>query len=464
MSGQARTSIAIIGGGATGSLLALHLLRSTREDLRVTLVERRPDPGKGLAYSTSTDLHLLNVAAGRMGAFTDQPDHFWNWIVNNGLDGGQSSTDFLPRHLYGRYLAELVGEAAGDGTAKARLRVVQDNCIGVTPTLSGVSVQLESGVSLPSHVAVLAVGHDPEPGPQFGFAARPCIADELEAEPDDDVLILGTGLSMIDAWLTLASRGHRGRIVVLSRRGLLPHPHSAERRPLQLDLADIPLGTEFSYFVRWFTRLISEAEATGRNWRDVIDGVRPFNQRIWMDWPVSARRRFLQHYKAWWDIHRHRIPQDIRNRAEKALGDGSLELIAGRVVELEEQEGRKRLRFRRRGARQTEEDAFDRVFDCTGIIRDITQSSSPVIRNLVERGLARPDPLRLGLDVTAECALISADGRASDRIFAAGPPTRGAFFEVDAIQEIRQQCAALARRLAEPATAAPPGAQARPAP
>jgi uncharacterized NAD(P)/FAD-binding protein YdhS len=447
MTGQARNSIAIIGGGATGTLLALHLLKSQREELRIILVERRSDVGRGMAYSTLSEEHLLNVPASRMGAFADNPGHFWDWVTKNNLTQDRAPTSFFPRHVYGRYLGDLVREAQGDGSAKARLRVVHDDCVAVAPTASGVDVQLASGVSLPSHAVVLAVGHDPEAVQQFPFAVRPCVSDELVDDPDGDILVLGTGLSMIDTWLTLTAQGHRGRIVALSRRGLLPQPHRNERNPIQLDLADIPLGTEFSYFVRWFTRLIADTEAAGGNWRDVIDGVRPFNQRIWMDWPVSGRKRFLEHYKAWWDIHRHRIAPEIRARAEAAIDDGSLEPVAGRLVDVMQDNGSLVARVRRRGEREIEEMRFSRIYDCTGIVRDVAKGSSAVVRALIERGLARPDLLRVGLDVTQDCAVLAGDGKASDRIFAAGPLTRGTFFEIDAIPEIRLQCAALAKTI-----------------
>ncbi|TIP97101.1 MAG: FAD-dependent oxidoreductase, partial [Mesorhizobium sp.] len=122
-------------------------------------------------------------------------------------------------------------------------------------------------------------------------------------DPDSRVLIVGTGLSMVDAWLTLEHRGHRGEITAVSRRGLLPSPHK-KGTPIRLDSADILLGTELSYFVGWFRDLVRATEKAGGNWRDVVDGLRPYNQRIWQNWPVSAKRRFLEHTKAWWDIHR----------------------------------------------------------------------------------------------------------------------------------------------------------------
>ena len=125
---------------------------------------------------------------------------------------------------------------------------------------------------------------------------------------------------MVDAWLTLQHRGHTGEVVAVSRRGLLPSPHR-KGNPLRLDRADIPLGTDLHYFVGWFRDLVRATERAGGNWRDVVDGVRPYNQLIWQSWPVSARRRFLEHTRAWWDIHRHRMAPEIHARVTRAVED-----------------------------------------------------------------------------------------------------------------------------------------------
>ncbi|TIL18918.1 MAG: FAD-dependent oxidoreductase, partial [Mesorhizobium sp.] len=88
-----------------------------------------------------------------------------------------------------------------------------------------------------------------------------------------------------------------------------------------------------------------------------------------------------------------------------------------------------------------------RIYDCSGIARDISTTSNSVVRSLVDRGLARPDPLRLGLDVSDNCEVIAGDGTVSAKILAVGPLTRGTFFEIDAIPDIRVQCARLGKRL-----------------
>jgi uncharacterized NAD(P)/FAD-binding protein YdhS len=70
----------IIGGGASGVLLACQLLRLGNSGFRVTLIERRPEIGRGLAYHTGNPDHLLNVRAANMSALPEDPDHFWRWL------------------------------------------------------------------------------------------------------------------------------------------------------------------------------------------------------------------------------------------------------------------------------------------------------------------------------------------------------------------------------------------------
>ncbi|TIU73492.1 MAG: FAD-dependent oxidoreductase, partial [Mesorhizobium sp.] len=175
-------------------------------------------------------------------------------------------------------------------------------------------------------------------------------------------------------------------------------------------------------------------------------GLRPFNQKIWQNWPSSAKRRFVEHTKAWWDIHRHRMAPQVYARVTEAVQSGRIRLVAGRVVGITAgDEFTVQVHSRHTQRRETLEIA--RIYDCTGIARDISTTSNSVVRSLVERGLARPDPLRLGLDVSDNCEVIASDGTVSAKILAVGPLTRGTFFEIDAIPDIRVQCARLSKRL-----------------
>lgn len=445
MSARPPRTIAIVGGGASGTILAVQLARASA-DLRVTIVEEREQLGQGFAYSTEVAEHRLNVSARRMSAFADQPDDFLDWYRKRHPEEDDISDAFLPRSEYGHYLGEMLFQTAAANGDPRRIQHLHARCRSVQPAGAGVELQLSNGISLAAHTVVIATGHDLAPAQERGYTISAHVPPPVGR--DERVVILGSGLSMVDAWLALEASGHQGEVVAISRRGLLPRPHIERRNPISLDLADIPLGTELSYFVRWFAELLEETRLAGGNWRDVIDGIRPFNQQIWRDWPLSARRRFLEHAKPWWDVHRHRIPPDIYTRASAAIADGRLRLMAGKVLDGHRAEdGSTNLTVRPRAGLEPVELNCAYALDCTGIIKDPAKSSNEVVARLIASGHARPDRLHIGLDVTDGCALVNVNGEASDRLYAIGPLTRGAFFEIDSVPEIRAQVTSLAEHL-----------------
>jgi uncharacterized NAD(P)/FAD-binding protein YdhS len=184
------------------------------------------------------------------------------------------------------------------------------------------------------------------------------------------------------------------------------------------------------------------------DWRAVIDALRPFTRELWQSWPDGAKRRFLRHARAFWDVHRHRTAPEIDARLRAAMASGQVKVIAGKVANITIQPGGgAKVSYRRRHRGEVESMQVAKIVACTGVSVAPRDSSNPVLRNLLEQGLIRPDPIGIGLDVTPDCAVIGRSGKASDKLFAIGPLTRGRFWEITAIPDIRQQCAELAQRI-----------------
>jgi uncharacterized NAD(P)/FAD-binding protein YdhS len=445
---QSPIGIIIVGGGASGILLACHLLRDPVSVLRVTVIERRPEVGVGIAYGTTNCDHLLNVRAANMSAFADVPDHFWEWLSANGGPDFACPDPFcfVPRRVYGRYITSLIEPLLSEGGELARLRIVQQECVSMGVTDSHVVATLADGSNCVGDVAVLATGHE-----------APAATDVCCAEPwavpiysglrrDAAVLILGTGLTMIDCVLSLMHEGHEGPIVAMSRRGLLPRAHR-RIEPLRIDAADIPFGADIAHLCRWFRGLVACNARSGGDWRSVVDGVRPFSRRIWQSLSLGARRRFLEHIRPWWDVHRHRMAPEVEVRIKVAMDESRLTIIAGRICAVDPDESGARVRYRRRGETSVETVYVSRIVECRGGVANPLATVNPVLKDLFQQGLARVDPLGIGIEVTDDCAVIDHTGRASERLFAIGPLTRAAFWEIVAVPDIRVQCAELARRI-----------------
>ena len=285
-------SIVIVGGGASGVLLAAQLLKADNPALRVVIVEKSGVFGRGLAYSATLDDHLLNVGAHGMSAFPEEPDHFRQWLIARGVALEPDSLWFAPRRLYGDYLGDILADLAA--REPDRLSLLHAEVVSIAPHDRGVTIDLAGGARLDADIAVLAAGHDEQPAGIVAHAVRPGSEADTPLPADAPVLILGSGLSMIDAWLSLWTRGHRGPVTVLSLRGLMPLPHLPVR-PIPLGISDVPLGAPPSRFMFWLRGLARSHLAAGGAWQNVVDGLRPFNQRIWQAWSLDDRRRFLRH-------------------------------------------------------------------------------------------------------------------------------------------------------------------------
>ncbi|WP_435169082.1 FAD/NAD(P)-binding protein [Falsirhodobacter sp. 1013] len=422
--------VLVIGGGASGVLMAAHLLRRT--DTAVTLVEKGDLLGCGIAYSTTDPDHLLNTRVHNMSAFPDQPHHFQDWLAARGRGPGPNG--FVSRTTYGHYMGDLLKP----WKESDRLTILRGEVVALDHSERGVTAQLSDGRTINADRAILATGHAvPEPEPDLDSAW----SFQGAVDPDGRVVIIGSGLSMVDQTLSLLNAGHRGEIVSISRHGLLPLAHG-EVLPHPVPV-EPPLGAEISALLHWGRALATEAEARGGSWRDAVDSIRPHVHRIWRDMSLTQRRRFLRHAAPWWGVHRHRIPPASWDTLRDALIREQLVIRRGTFERAERSTGQRLAHVHHRDGTTARIPAA-RIIDCRGILRDLEAHGSPLIRDLLARGTARIDPLRIGLDVALDARLIDRDGRPVDRILALGPVSRAAFWEITAIPDIREQAARLA--------------------
>lgn len=255
---------------------------------------------------------------------------------------------------------------------------------------------------------------------------------------------------MVDAAISLSESGHRGPIVAASRRGLLPQPHRrVDRTPIAE--AELPSPVKLAPFLHWLRARTRDEMRSGADWRQIFDGLRPHTQAIWRAMPSESRRRFLEHARPWWDTHRHRMAPEVETKIKALIERGQLRILSGRVVEVNPQrDGGASVSIRPRGSAASFKLVVSRIVSCRGLTSDPRRTANPLVAQLLAEGIARVDSLGIGLDVDSNCALIDAAGRASDRVFAVGPMSQGAFWEVIAVPDIRLQAASLARRLIEP--------------
>lgn len=388
--------------------------------------------GRGVAYSTTEPAHLLNVRAEGMSALAGEPDHFADYFER---EAQGNRRDFAQRRLFARYLGEMLQDAVGSGATKLAEATVVESTRD-----QGWSIRLSDGSKVDADALVLAVGNQqPEALAAFAnighrFVANPWGEDARAAvselaESDGAVLLVGTGLTMVDLLLSLDAAGHRGRIVALSRRGLVPRGH-ADFEPAPVDHSELPDG--LTPLTRW---LRTRAAAVG--WRAAVDSLRPHSHRLWQGLDGGEQRRFLRHARPWWDVHRHRIAPDVAATVARMIAEDRLTIVAGRILAVRDTAEGMEVEYRRRGAEQPSVETFARAFNCTGPLHSMARTKDPLLRSLLNAGEVRPDHLGIGLDVDEHC-------RAGRNLWALGPLTKARYWEIIAVPDIREQAAAVA--------------------
>jgi uncharacterized NAD(P)/FAD-binding protein YdhS len=454
-------TIVVVGGGFSGSMSAAQLLRRAgraRRKLRVVVVERAGAIGAGLAYGTREGCHLLNVPAGRMSAWPDSPDDFVGWASRR--HGKVRPEDFLPRPWYGQYVRDALVSAAQEARDCAELSVVLDEvrCVARHPA-GGWMVHCARGPSLRAVAVVLAVGHRPptDPigpqwsGPRTRFIANPWRPLAMNAvRPDEAVVILGSGLTAVDAVLALAQQKRQAPITLVSRHGLLPQAHAAAPltpvdlhafRSRQLAAAG---GLRARTLVRELRRTVRELASEGVDWRSVLDGLRPHTPALWQAMPPAERRRFLARLRPFWEVHRHRMALTVAERVHTMLAGGELSVLAGSVASARADGDGVRLVVRERGSDRLIDVRAAWVVNCTGPAASNSAESNPVIGSLLVHGWLCPDELALGIETSSDGAAMAADGRAVPDLFIVGTLRKPAFWESTAVPELRNQAETVA--------------------
>jgi|tagenome__1003787_1003787.scaffolds.fasta_scaffold20987117_3 uncharacterized NAD(P)/FAD-binding protein YdhS len=436
MKSDRRAPVAIVGGGFSGTILAAQL---ARRGIGCVLIDGSGRLGRGVAYSTTEPAHLLNVPAEVMSAWPDDPDHFARYFEAEEGD----RRGYAQRRLFGLYLGEILNEALATGHVAA----MDATATKAARHDGGWRVELDDGSAIDADALVLAVGNqEPEPLSAFTGIDKRYVSDpwgsiaqaatQHLASSGEAVLLIGTGLTMVDLVLSLDGAGHRGKIVALSRRGLVPHSH-ADYQPAPVEAHEAPNGDLRALF-RWLRRRSAEV-----GWRAAVDSLRPHTQSLWQSLDQQQQRRFLRHARAWWDVRRSRIAPEVASTIARLIGEARLEIMAGRVISARDTGEALEIDIRRRGAASAQTMRFAFAFNCTGPLHAIARTRDPLLRSLMNSGQVRPDPLGISLQVD-ECSRAAG----GERVWALGPLTRGCYWEIIAVPDIRDQAAAVADDIA----------------
>ena len=446
-------SIVIIGGGFSGAVVALNLLRRLPPHAaRITVIEPRPLLGGGVAYSSADPAHRLNVPASRMLVLPEEPHAFETWLKASGKladdpEALLADGRIYPRRgVFGIYLDGLVRTAAAAQTS-LNFRHIQSPAIAISKRDDGIFQTTVADATIDADIVVLAVSHPPPAVPKplqrisehTKFIASPWPDNALAVVgPRDRVLIIGTALSTADVIASLQAQGHTGEILAISRRGLVSRLRTMTQTEPFGDFSTQPSRTAVALLGK-VRKTIVKAEAAGSSWGAVMDTLRVQGLIVWSALPPVEKSRFLRHLRPFWDVHRYQVAPQLAAISEAQCEAGKLAIRAARIHSAHAANGKFQIQIRFRGAAPTAEpsrEQFDTVINCTGPDHSNVTTSNPILASLEKSGLISADEFGLGLQTDLTARAIDATGAIQPNLFVAGPLARATFGELMGLPQV----------------------------
>ncbi|HEY8271599.1 MAG TPA: FAD/NAD(P)-binding protein [Pseudobdellovibrionaceae bacterium] len=444
-----KSHVVIIGGGLSGVLVSLELARLPQGP-EVTLIEKNPEHlGRGVAYDSHFTHQPLNVIAGGMSLFPDKPMDFVEWLKKNHfkykhLVEQVSSQEFIPRKIFGDYVLENLQRVQRQAGGRLQIRIGE--AISIVDFGERKKVILHSGHELLADQVILALGNFP-PGDLFPeedslqknphYYANPW-SDKVYShiEGNENLLLVGAGLTAVDIVLGLILRKFKGKVTLLSRRGRWPLSHDLSHPVFQFAEPEIQHPRKM---LLWLRQLIRKNPQVP--WPSVMDGLRPFTKKIWIKWSIDEKKYFLKRLKPYWEIARHRIPTKSIFQLKEMKNLGQLELKKGCLLNVQAAENGIEVVYRSQNKECRQ--IFQKVINCTGPELNYRKVHCPLIHDLLKRGKIKTDELGLGLECTPEGQILNVQGKIEQGFWCIGPMRKAVLWETTALCELREQASEL---------------------
>ncbi|WP_050460846.1 FAD/NAD(P)-binding protein [Herbaspirillum autotrophicum] len=450
-----RQRIAIIGGGFAGAVTALKLIEACTRPLHLIIFESTHELGRGIAYSTRNNDHLINGPARMFGLYPENPGHLATWLAQHAAQYGWQppagvafDNSFPPRWIFGIYVQATLQAALLQDARRVHIEKVKDRVTDLQESNRGYLITAASGDTWNADKVVLATGLF-----RADAASTFTIAPELQHDPrliddvwrddawravraDSSLLLIGSSLTALDAMLNAEKHGFNGNYFSISRRGL-----QVKRREDADPWPDVLAPDNLPRTLRALLRQVQAARhairAGGHNWQRLPGAVRPHLPQLWTHASLKDRQRFLRHLRPYWEIALHRAAPESGYKLEKIVAAGRYQQLTGRITAVRSGPGQKiDVLWAQRSDGTSHSILVDRVVNAQGYEFDWRKIDDALIRNLLKQQLVQPHETGFGIAADpASGAVIGRDGRASRQLFAVGHPLRGAVWESNSIPE-----------------------------
>ncbi len=447
-------TIAIIGGGFSGTLTAIRLLQKSK-DIAVKIINDKLPLAKGVAYQTTDLQHLLNVPAGKMSAFKNEPNHFINWLKTKKeyahYFNKKIETEFLPRMIYGEYLLFVISPYLEN----SQLEIIHSKAIEIKRNENAFSVRIKNSPTIEADKVVLAFGNfQPAPpkiaDPSFfnssNYFNNPWEDSYLKnLDSSKNILLIGTGLTMVDCVLSLKKIGFKGHIYITSPRGYMPASH--EETVAYPDFYNEIENSDLAGILKTIRKHLKNAEAKHISWQSVIDTLRPYAQKIWIRFSQKEKLQFISHLRHIWGVARHRLPKETYKEVMVLKEKAQLEIIPGRITSITENLNSINVSIQSRKNKSTINLEVASVLNCTGPLINYLEIKDELIVDLISSNLIASNPLKMGIKATTDGKVLTEDNNISPGMFAIGSLLRGVLWETTAVPELSLQAESIAEQI-----------------
>ncbi len=452
--------IAIIGGGFSGTMTGVHLIRNARAPLEIKLINETDALNTGIAYNPYSKKALLNVVSSRMSAFASDPDHFLNWVMQQDhfrdKDRTLIANSFLPRYLYGEYLQDIWKDALKQAEGKKiQVDVISSSVKDLTLLKDSIDIELKDKSRLSTKYAIIASGNHLPGNPNIKGSFFTSSANYFQNPWDirsvsginskEPVLIIGNGLTMVDTVIGLLENGFQGPIVSISPNGfnILPHRHNG----LSYTKLVEEIGDKTSLFelVKLFNKHMKLIREYGLSAEPLIDSLRSLTQTIWKRLTMAEKRIFMSRLRHLWGVARHRIPLHIHDKLQQLRIEGRLHIVSGKLIDIIGNDDNIIALFYDKKQKQSVQLAVSRVINCTGPETDLLKLDDNYLKNALLKGIICQDELKLGINADPDTfEALNPAGKVQSGLYIMGSNLKGLLWESTAVSELRVQAEKIA--------------------
>jgi uncharacterized NAD(P)/FAD-binding protein YdhS len=454
--------IGIIGGGFSGTMIAVHLINKAIEPTEIIIINEKETFNKGIAFNPYSKEHLLNVNTSKMSAFMDDPEHFLNWIMQleeyKNKDRILIANAYLPRYLYGQYLSDIWAKTICSAPGKIKISVIDSFVSDLDVTENTITISVNNNDKIIVDSCVIASGNHIPRNQEIKntsfFNSKNYFQNPWEIKAVSNinsgkpVLIIGNGLTMVDTVLGLLKNGYKNEIYSISSNGfnILPHRHNGFKYTKLIEELR-PEATLFE-IVKLFNKHIKRIREFGLSAEPIIDSLRPCTQLIWQRMSIKEKEIFMKRLRHLWGVARHRIPMHIHDKIQQLRIENKLHVWSGKIIDIIEKDGMIEVEFYNKKQKCNKKIIVSRVINCTGPETDMNYVEKKFLRNCFLKGIIAQDQLKLGINADPDTfEMLDKNGKRQVNLFTIGPNLKGVLWETTAVNELRDQAERLAKKI-----------------